>query len=183
MNSQHAACHPRLDRSPQQFGLCLRAAVNDHIIRVSLERNLRMRVLHPLVEREVEEDVREQRTDDAPLRGSRRSVLQGAILELDWSLEPSLNIEQHPAAVRVPLHRPHHQSVIERVEEGLNVKIEYPVELPTAFPGLHGHERGNPGYSQDHDLRTTAPALDPISPYSVLDEHEFCEWSRSLHMV
>jgi len=29
--------------------------------------------------------------------------------------------------------------------------------------GLHGHERGNPGYSQDHDLRTTAPALDPTN--------------------
>jgi hypothetical protein len=29
--------------------------------------------------------------------------------------------------------------------------------------GLHGHERGNPGYGQDHDLRTTAPALDPTS--------------------
>ena len=27
--------------------------------------------------------------------------------------------------------------------------------------GLHGHERGNPRYRQDHDLRTTAPALDP----------------------
>jgi len=27
--------------------------------------------------------------------------------------------------------------------------------------GLHGHERGNPGHSQDHDLRTTAPARDP----------------------
>ena len=27
--------------------------------------------------------------------------------------------------------------------------------------GLHGHERGNPGYRQDHDLTTTAPALDP----------------------
>ena len=26
---------------------------------------------------------------------------------------------------------------------------------------LHGHERGNPGHRQDHDLRTTAPALDP----------------------
>ena len=29
--------------------------------------------------------------------------------------------------------------------------------------GLHGHERGNPGHRQDHDLRTTAPALDPTS--------------------
>ena len=27
--------------------------------------------------------------------------------------------------------------------------------------GLHGHERGNPGYRQDPTLRTTAPALDP----------------------
>ncbi len=27
--------------------------------------------------------------------------------------------------------------------------------------GLHGHERGNPEHGQDHDLRTTAPALDP----------------------
>ena len=30
--------------------------------------------------------------------------------------------------------------------------------------GLHGHERGNPGYRQDPALRTTAPALDPTTP-------------------
>ncbi len=29
--------------------------------------------------------------------------------------------------------------------------------------GLHGHERGNPGYRQDPALRTTAPAPDPTS--------------------
>jgi len=72
MNSKPASSQPRFDRPPQPFGLRLRATVDDHIIRVPLERNLRMRVLHPLVEREVEEDVREERTDDVDRRKKER---------------------------------------------------------------------------------------------------------------
>jgi hypothetical protein len=59
MYSQPATCQSRLDRSPKHFGLRLGTAVNDHIVRIPLERDLRMHFLHPLVEGEVEEDVGE----------------------------------------------------------------------------------------------------------------------------
>src|SRR6266480_1811166 len=112
------------------------------VIRIALERNARIGSLHPHIERVMQKQIRQDGTYDPSLRSSRHSWHDAAILQLDRSLQPALDIEQHPRLVRMTTDRPEHQLPIDAVEIGLYVEIEHPVVAPAALASLvHGIDR------------------------------------------
>jgi site-specific DNA recombinase len=60
--------------------------------------------------------------DEAPIRHPHRC------------LQPSLDVHQHPRAIRMFTHRPHEQICIDAVEEGLDIKIKNPGMAPASLP-------------------------------------------------
>ena len=98
MDVQPALRQTTFDMRQDLLRLRLRPTVRDDIIRVPLERNVRVRCPHPVVEREVQEDIGQERARDAPLRRSHRARHQGSVFLLHGSGQPPLHIEQNPPA-------------------------------------------------------------------------------------
>src|SRR6516164_11654565 len=92
-----------------------------------------MRFLHPPVEHIMQKQVRQQWAHYAPLRCPRHARLHPSILHLDRGLQPALDIEQHPTAVRVFAECLEQKLMIDTVEEPLDVKINDPVGEPAAL--------------------------------------------------
>ena len=103
-------------RAPQRPRLLGALAVTDDIVRVSLERDVRIGPRHPHVERVVQEQVRQQGTDDSPLWRSRRARNDAAVLHLHRRLQPTFDVEQDPWAVRMMTDRFEQQLPIDAVE-------------------------------------------------------------------
>src|SRR3954464_1720364 len=134
--------------------------MTNDVIRVALERDVRTGSRHPHVERIMQKQIRQGGAYDSALRSSRHSRHDAAILHLYRSLQPALDIEQHPRLVRMTTDRPEHQLPIDAVEIGFYVEIEHPVIAPTALTSLaHGGDRrfAGPvaiGVSMEHRLQT-----------------------------
>jgi len=88
----------------QRPSLCGALAVTNGIVRVPLEPNVRIVSRHPRVERIVQEQVCKERADDPTLRRSRCARPDAAVLHLHRRLQPALDVEQHPRAVRMITH-------------------------------------------------------------------------------
>src|SRR6201987_1304880 len=71
------------------------------VIRVALERDVRTPSRHPHVERIMQKQIRQDGAYDPSLRRSRHSRHDAAILHLHRSLQPALDVEQHPRSVRM----------------------------------------------------------------------------------
>src|SRR6476661_1084084 len=72
----------------------------------------------------------------------RRARYDAAVLHLHGRLQPALDVEQHPRAVRMTTNRREHQPPVDAVEEALDVEIEHPVVAPTALTSrAHGIDR------------------------------------------
>ena len=117
----------------QMLCLCFTSAVADRIVGIAFERTIRIGPAHPDVERVVQEQVGQQGRDHPTLRRPPVSAGKAPVRYLDGCGQPSLDIQQHPAAVRVGTHRPHQQRVVDAVEEGLDIEIKYPI-VPPATP-------------------------------------------------
>src|SRR5262249_12019506 len=108
-------------------------------VRVPLERNVRIVSRHPRVERIVQEQVCKERADDPTLRSSRCARHDAAVLHLHRRLQPALDVEQHPRAVRMMTNRLEQQLPIDTVEVTFDVYVEHPVVAPAALTSLaHG---------------------------------------------
>jgi hypothetical protein len=113
--------------------------VADRIVSITFEGNAVMIPAHPHIERVVQKEVSQQRTDYAALWRSLFPRDETAILHLDGCLEPSLNIKQRPRAVGMFTDRPHQQIVLDAVERILDT---LPTITSTAIQimyGLSGH--------------------------------------------
>ncbi len=73
---------------------------------------------------------------NADLRRPRAPRLPGSVRRFHLGLQPALDIQQHPAFLRVPAQRSHHQVVIDVIEETLDVQVQDPVGAPAALPRL-----------------------------------------------
>ena len=135
MHLQPALRQTTFDVRQDLLRLRLRPTVRDDIIRVPLEGNVRVRGPHPVVEREVQEDIGQERARDAPLGRPRRARHQGSVVLLHRSGQPPLHIEQNPPAPRVLPDRSHDERVVEVVEEAADVQIDHPVVTPASLPG------------------------------------------------
>ena len=73
-------------------------------------------------------------------------LTQGRGLKTPLTLQPALDVEQHPRAVRMTTDRLEHQLPIDAVEIGFYVEIEHPVVAPAALTSLaHGIDRRSTG--------------------------------------
>ena len=103
----------------------------DHdIVRITLERDVRIRLRHPRVERMMQEDVRKEGTDDPALRRAFGAGHARPVRSFGGRFQPALDVEQQPPAVRVLPDRTHHEAVIEIIEEAPDVQINDPVVSP-----------------------------------------------------
>jgi site-specific DNA recombinase len=85
-------------------------------------------------------------SDDPSLRRSCCPRHDTAVLHLHRSLQPALDVEQHPRTVRMMPDRLEQPLPIDAVEIGLYVDIEHPVIPPAALTGLaHGIDRRSTG--------------------------------------
>src|SRR4249920_3072110 len=104
------------------------------VIRVALERDVRIGSLHPHIERIMQEQICQDGTDNPALRSSRCPQHDAAIFQLNRSPQPALDIEQNPRTARMMTNRPEHQLPINAVEIGFYVEVEHPVTPPAALP-------------------------------------------------
>jgi len=82
MKLQTALLKTATDSIQHRTRFLLRPAMDDGIVRVPLESDTREVPLHPDIERVVQKETGEQRTDYAPLRRAARPLFQGAIRPL-----------------------------------------------------------------------------------------------------
>jgi len=82
----------------------------------------------------MQKQIRQERTDYTPLRRPRRTRNNAPILHLLRCLQPALNVEQHPRAIRMMADGLEQQLPIDAVEEAFDVEIKHPVVAPAAFP-------------------------------------------------
>src|SRR5215469_16088895 len=107
MKCQSAFGEPPLKRCAQCLCLSSTAAVADRIIGITLERDVRMVPPHPPVERVMKKEVGQEWTHDPSLRRSSFPADEAAIRHLNGRSQPSVEVKQHPWAVRMFAHRPH----------------------------------------------------------------------------
>ena len=108
--------------------------VHNRIIRVALKRTLRERAPHPDVECIVQEEVGQERTDDAALRRSSGPRFQGTVQHLNGGTQPPRDVQPEPRNVGVVSHGAFDEIVIQGVKESLDVHIDDPVVRPAALP-------------------------------------------------
>ena len=119
---------------------------SDDVVRVALEWNVRIGSRHPHVERVMQKQVRQQRTDYTSLRRSCGARNNAAVLHLLRRFQPALDVEQHPRAVCMMTDSPEQQLPIDAVEEAFDIEIEHPVVTPAALTSCaHGIERRSAG--------------------------------------
>src|SRR5215813_4567430 len=90
--------------------------MNDDVVRIPLERQMRPLPSHPQIKRVVQKQIGQQWANDSPLRGAAVTLLQVSFFILRWYFQPTFNVEFDPLLFRVLPHRAHHQIVIEIVE-------------------------------------------------------------------
>src|SRR5512132_1150109 len=95
------ACVDGLPHRPRFF---FASAMTDDVVRVALKRDGGKIPHHPRVERVVQEKIGQQGAEDAALWRSRSSRHNASILHLYRRLQPALDVEPHPRAIRVFMH-------------------------------------------------------------------------------
>jgi hypothetical protein len=110
--------------------------MDDNIVCVPLKWDAGEVLCHPLIEREMQEHVGKHRTGHTALRSTPMALLNPSTRELNISLQPTLNVQQYPPAVREPLDRTQHQLMIKTVEERPDIEIQNPIICPATTPSL-----------------------------------------------
>jgi len=117
--------------------LLFAVAVDDGIVRIAFERTCRKLPLHPQIERVVQEQIRQDRAHHRTLWRPFLAMNQGAIRHADRCFEPTLDVQQHPCAVRMMAYGFHQKFSVDFIKETSDVQIEHPVLTPASLP-RHG---------------------------------------------
>src|SRR6266496_1838742 len=99
MQLQSATPEAFLDPMSHSFRLDLGPAVHDDVVSIPFERHVDEAIMHPSIEREMQEDIRKHRADDASLRRTPKTRLCTTIGTLNACFQPALDVEQHPSFV------------------------------------------------------------------------------------
>src|SRR5262249_56821768 len=116
MKLQTALLKAATDSLQHLTGFLLCPAMDDRIVRISLESDAREGPLHPDIERIVQKEIGQQRTDHAPLRRAARPLFQGAIRPLHRRTYPAPDVQPDPWNVGGVFHGAFHQLMIQTVE-------------------------------------------------------------------
>lgn len=134
MKLQAAFCEATADGFQHRSSFLLAPAVDDGVIRITFEADVRIVPIHPPIECIVQEQIGEQRTNDTALRGSLRPLHERSIRTFDRGAQPPSNVETNPGQIRVAGHGALDEVVRNGIKERFDVQIDDPVDLPPAFP-------------------------------------------------
>src|SRR5712672_4018816 len=123
MQNQPAGTETALQGAPQCPSLLGTSTMADEVVRISFEWDAGKVPHHPHVEGVVQEQIREARAYHPTLRSSRRTRYDAAILHLYRSLQPALDVEARPRAIRMFTDRSQEQFPIDAVEVAPNVDV------------------------------------------------------------
>src|SRR6267378_3725918 len=123
MQNQPAGPETALQGAPQCPSLLGTSTMADEVVRISFEWDAGKVPHHPHVEGVVQEQIREARAYHPTLRSSRRTRYDAAILHLYRSLQPALDVEARPRAIRMFTDRFQEQFPIDAVEVAPNVDV------------------------------------------------------------
>jgi hypothetical protein len=98
--------------------LPLTPAMDDGIVRIALELDVRKRPPHPEVERVMQEEIGQQRTRHSALRRASRPLFQSAVWFLHRGTKPPCDVQPDPRAVGVVRHGTLDQFMRDGVKEG-----------------------------------------------------------------
>ena len=88
----------------------------------------------PIIKGMMHEEVREQRTDDTPLRGAHGPRTQNSFRPFDRGLQPPLEVQKKPRIIRMMAYRTHDQAMIKIIKETFDIQINDPVRSPAPLP-------------------------------------------------
>ena len=138
MQLQTAGRKALLQCLQQLMSFLLATAMADRIVCVAFKGNGRMAPAHPRIKRIVQKQIGQQWADDTTLRRATLPGLERSIRQQNRGLQPSVQVEHHPALGGLGLDRAHQQVVIDSNEKPLDVEIENPVG-PSAALTAHLH--------------------------------------------
>jgi hypothetical protein len=96
MHFQAAFRQARLKLCLEGLRFLLVPAVYQSVICIPTPRKVRVRPRHPEIERVMQEQISQNRADNAPLRGTSRSLNLHTLRLFHWRRQPSFNVEQRP---------------------------------------------------------------------------------------
>ena len=109
MRFQLAPPQTLFDLAVDELRLSPRSTVDNDIIRITLERDVRKILRHPLVEYVMQEDIGQQRRHDTALGRAAVPTNLVAFRVDSRHFQPTLDVKQNPRTVGVFPHRVHHQ--------------------------------------------------------------------------
>lgn len=98
------------------LGADFRLAMEDAIISVAAERNVRVVAFEPVIQGVVQEQISEDGRERTALRDAFRPRNRHPVRPMDRGLEPALHMEQHPAFIAVMMQCFQKQGMIDFVE-------------------------------------------------------------------
>ena len=146
MQFQPAGCKAMPQRTAQRLRRLGALAVTNDVVRITLERDVRILPRHPHIERIVQKQICQQGANYPALRRPGPARYDTAIFHLNGHLQATLDVEQHPATVRMVTDGLEQQLPIDAVEVAFDVNVEHEVIPPAALTGLtHGIDRRSTG--------------------------------------
>src|SRR5215813_3987854 len=113
------------------------------IVSKTLEVDARKRPRHPHVERIMQEQIGQERTEDTALRGAFRPFHQDSVRTLDRGTQPPAHVQPYPGEFSMVRHGTFDEVMRNGIKKCFDVQIDHPVDAPTAFPRhCHRVKRG-----------------------------------------
>src|SRR5215469_8196541 len=104
------------------------------VVRIPAPWEVRVCPRHPEVERVVHKQIRQNRTDDTPLRGAARTLNNRPILAFHWRPQPSFDVEQRPSALHVLSDSTQQEFVVNIIERLLDRLPTTALIISTTIP-------------------------------------------------
>src|SRR6516164_6275741 len=104
------------------------------IVSETLEVDGRKRPRYPHVERIMQEQVGQERTDDTALRGAFRPFHQDPVRTLNRGTQPPAHVQPYPGEFSVVRHGAFDEVMRNGIKECFDVQVDHPVDAPAAFP-------------------------------------------------
>ena len=117
-------------------------AVYQSVIRIPTPREVGVRPRHPEIERIMQEQVSQNRADNAPLRGTTRPLNLHTVCVFHWRRQPPFDVEQRPFTRYVLPDSPQQEFMVDIIKQTFDIELQDPIIFPAPFTrNAHGIKR------------------------------------------
>jgi len=116
MHFQAAFRQARLKLCLEGLRFLLVPAVYQSVICIPTPRKVGVRPRHPEIERVMQKQVSQNRADNAPLRGTSRSLNLHTVCVFHWRRQPPFDVQQRPFTRYVLPDSPQQEFVVDIIE-------------------------------------------------------------------